>query len=165
MKELDKGLEYSLEGPQAAEWTERARRQITGWGLEMPATEALVLDFGLGDFEHVGEIEFWIANEVTAGYCGKFMFLFAGQTCPRHYHKEKLETFFVVRGSISMDYADKRVTLTKGDVLTVETERYHEFSALENSLVLEVSKPSIIDDNFFENGRIPIGGNYRAGEE
>ena len=51
--------------------------------------------------------------------------------------------------------------MSGGDVLRVETGAMHSFTGIEPTLLLEVSKPSIIDDNFFENTDIPIGGNYR----
>ena len=135
---------------------------IEKWGLAMPAVDPLVLDFGLGDFEKTGETEFWIANENEAGYCGKFLFVFEGQTCPKHMHKEKLETFFIVRGKVSMFFDGKELIMKTGDVLRVPTGKLHSFTGIEPTLLLEVSKPSIIDDNYFENTSIPIGGNYRG---
>ena len=161
MDELDKGLSVSLHGAEAAEAAERARRQVREWGLELPDTDPLVLDFGLGRFDEIGEVEFWIANESEAGYCGKFLFLFEGQICPKHMHKTKLETFFIVKGRVRMEYGGKIITMNPGDTLRVETAVYHTFSGIEPSLVLEVSKPSIIDDNYFADTRISIGGNYK----
>ncbi len=69
----------------------------------MPPGEPLVLDFGLGRFDEIGEIEFWVANEETHGYCGKFLFVADGQTCPYHRHDRKHETFFVLKGQRSHD--------------------------------------------------------------
>jgi len=160
MDELAAGLAVSLQGESADKWIRRARAQVAGWSLELPAVDPLVIDFGLGDFLRIGEIEFWIANEVAAGYCGKFLFLFDGQTCPKHYHLEKLETFFIVRGEVSMTYDEDTLRLSQGGVLRVEPGKYHEFTATGASLILEVSKPSIISDNYFENWAIPIGGNF-----
>src|SRR5688572_11743407 len=78
---------------------EACARQLKQWGIVVPAaTSPLVLDFGVGDFDRTGLIEYWIANEVAAGYCAKYMFLFGGQTCPLHSHCFKHETFFIVRG-------------------------------------------------------------------
>ena len=87
MEELKKGLEISLHGTEAQKVVERVYQQIQDWGLALPNVDPLVMDFGLGDFENIGEVEFWIANETEAGYCGKFLFVFDGQTCPKHNHK------------------------------------------------------------------------------
>ncbi len=127
----------------------------------MPNVEPLVLDFGLGNFQKIGEIEFWIANENDAGYCGKFLFVNKGQTCPKHMHAEKLETFYIVKGRVKMFYDGEEYEMAAGDVLRVEVGKLHSFFGIESSLLLEVSKPSIITDNYFENTDIPIGGNYK----
>jgi mannose-6-phosphate isomerase-like protein (cupin superfamily) len=160
MDELNKGLSYSLSGKQAEEAVKRVQAQIKQWGLVMPDVAPLVLDFGLGDFEKSGETEFWIANENEAGYCGKFLFVFEGQTCPIHFHKIKLETFYIVRGKVGMLFGKDRFIMKAGDVLKVPVVTPHSFTGIESSLLLEVSKPSFIDDNYFENRNIPIGGNY-----
>jgi quercetin dioxygenase-like cupin family protein len=162
MEELDKGLEISLQGKEAQKILNRIGEQLEQWGLVMPPVEPLVLDFGLSDFWRIGETEFWIANETEAGYCGKFLFVFAGQTCPEHSHREKLETFYVVKGRISMFYDGAEREMRAGDVLPVKVGAPHRFTGIESSLLLEVSKPSIIADNYFQDRRIPIGGNYRG---
>lgn len=162
MKELDKGLEISLKGPKAREALSSFRSQIEAWGLAMPPTEPLVLDFGLGNFAKFGLIEFWIANEIEAGYCGKYLFVFDGQTCPMHQHKEKHETFFIVKGRVRITCDDVTREMGEGDVLPVGPWKYHSFTGLGPALLLEISKPCLIDDNYFENGEIPIGGNYRG---
>ncbi|OGD18040.1 MAG: hypothetical protein A2W03_07130 [Candidatus Aminicenantes bacterium RBG_16_63_16] len=163
MEELRKGLEISLHGEYAQKAVNRVYQQVQAWGLVLPKVEPLVLDFGLGDFERIGEVEFWIANEMEGGYCGKFLFVFDGQTCPKHNHQEKLETFFIVKGTVKMFYDGEEFELSAGDVLRVEVGKDHRFTGLGPCLLLEVSKPSIIADNYFEDTNIPIGGNYRNG--
>jgi N-acetylneuraminate synthase len=131
----------------------------------MPAVEPLVLDFGLGDFDKVGLIEYWIANEEAAGYCGKFLFVLDGQTCPKHHHKAKLETFFIVKGQVEMEYDGRVRTMNPGDTLRVECGKPHRFTGRGPALLIEVSKPCIIDDNHFADPRIPIGSNCRGGSK
>lgn len=162
MDELQRGLEVAVRGQQADAIVRRVRKQLQQWGLTMPDVAPLVLDFGLGNFEQIGEVEFWIANEAAAGYCGKFLFVFGGQTCPSHMHREKLETFFVVKGSMKVSYRGEDRIMNAGDTLLIETGAYHSFTGIEATLLLEVSKPSILADNYFADPRIPIGGNYRV---
>jgi len=161
MDELKRGLDVALHGEAADRAAQKVRNVVSSWGLKLPDVEPLVLDFGLGEFEKTGEVEFWIANENEAGYCGKFLFVFPGQTCPEHMHREKLETFFIVKGRVAMTWGDKNLTMSTGDVLKVETGTPHSFTGIEPTLLLEVSKPSIIADNYFSNEKIPIGGNYK----
>lgn len=154
MDEMRKGLDNSLQGPEAEAVMEKIAVQLTEWDLKMPSTPPMMFDFGLGEFDSIGETEFWIANETEAGYCGKFMFLFAGQRCPEHRHRVKHETFFIQKGEILMSYAGKERTMKPGDRLTVEPLGYHSFLAKKNALILEVSKPGIIADNEFSDPRL-----------
>jgi D-lyxose ketol-isomerase len=161
MDELDKGLAISISGPARDVALGRFKQQIARWGLALPPVEPLVLDFGLQDFERTGLIEYWIANEATAGYCGKYLFVFAGQTCPMHRHKFKHETFYLLEGRLEVEYRDRIQVLERGGVMPIEPGLYHRFTGLEPSLLLELSMPCAIDDNYFADPAIPIGGNYR----
>ena len=128
---------------------------IKGWGLTMPDFDPLVLDFGLGRFSEVGEIEFWVANEEEAGYCGKFLFVDENQTCPYHKHNVKHETFFVVKGRVRMVVDGSERILEEGDTLVMDAGKRHEFSGQGGpALILEVSMPSTRGDNFFANESI-----------
>ena len=85
------------------------------------------------------------------GYCGKFLFLFEGQTCPMHHHRIKHETFFLVKGRMQMELDGRRFVMSQGDTLVVSQNARHEFSALEDSLVLESSKPDLPNDSIFDD--------------
>lgn len=137
---------------------ERVLKQISDWGLTMPAVEPMPLHFGLNDFATTGETEFWIANDTDHGYCGKFLFVFDGQTCPYHCHNIKHETFFVVKGSIRMNVGQEERIMREGDVLEMPPGLGHSFTGLGPALILEASMPSILNDNFFEDKRIGKDG-------
>ncbi len=160
MNEMTKARHIELTGIERDKALEKFRQQIKKWDLALPPVQPLVLDFGLGQFYTTGLIELWIANEIEAGYCGKYLFVFDGQTCPMHRHKEKHETFFIVEGSVAVNYDGKEMLLNKGDVLPVKENKKHSFTGQGPALLLELSKPCIVDDNYFENKHIPIGGNF-----
>jgi len=157
MDELDKAFEVALNGPLAEEALASQRRQMREWGITMPPGQAVVLDFGLGQFDEIGEIEHWIANEVDEGYCAKLLFVQDGQTCPTHYHKEKHETFFVVKGSVLMVLDGVERRMEEGDVLAVDQGKAHCFTGVGPALLLEVSKPCLLSDNYFDNPDISFG--------
>ena len=164
MDELDNALRITVTGEAADKVLARFRDKIAEWGVAMPKVDPLVLDFGLGDFAKTGLIEYWIANEFEAGYCGKYLFVFDGQSCPIHWHKEKVETFFIVRGEVEMTFLGEKRIMKPGDTLKVDVDQAHGFTGNGPALLLEISKPCRIDDNYFRNRRIPIGGNYRPEE-
>ncbi len=158
MDELKKAEEISVSGKESDDALCEFKEQLLEWGLAMPEVTPIVLDFGLGDFRDVGLIEYWIANDAVSGYCGKYLFVFDGQTCPMHRHKGKHETFFIVKGTVTMEYDGQVFEMKPGDVLPVEQWKYHSFTGKGPALLLEISTPCEIDDNYFENANIPIGG-------
>ena len=161
MDELEKGLTISLSAHQAKPYLDAFFSQIDDWKIALPPVEPLVLDFGLGRFLQTGLIEYWIANEIDAGYCGKYLFLFDAQTCPEHRHRVKVETFFIVKGNLVVSIAGKHRILKEGHVLLVEPGQLHSMTGIGSCLFLELSKPCLIDDNEFSDNQIPIGKTAR----
>jgi len=145
-------------GPERQKALYECRKQLDAWALTMPDVEPLVIHFGLNDFWRVGEIEFWIVNEEKAGYCGKFLFVFDKQTCPCHHHELKHETFFVVKGKVKMEINGAEHIMTEGDRLIMPTGTRHSFTGVRNALLLEVSMPSSLNDNFFADKQIGKDG-------
>jgi D-lyxose ketol-isomerase len=142
-------------------FSQKFQEQMKQWAITMPAVEPLFLHFGLNDFTKTGLIEYWIANEIEAGYCGKFLFVFDGQSCPLHWHKKKVETFCIVKGKVNMLFQGKDTRMSPGDTLLVNVNQKHSFTGIGPALLLEISKPCIVEDNYFENTAIPLGGNYQ----
>lgn len=163
MQELEKALGISLTGDRRERVLARFETQLKDWGMVMPDVLPLVLDFGLDRFDEVGLVEAWICNEVNAGYCGKYLFLFDGQTCPMHRHRIKSETFFITKGTVEVCLDGEMRTLREGDTLFIEPWTPHSMTGSGPALILEISTPCLVDDNYFENTEIPIGGNFGGG--
>jgi len=148
-----------LTGPERDEAVAEIHKQMAEWGLKLPDVEPRPLHFGLGNFRETGETEFWVANETEAGYCGKFLFVFDGQTCPYHHHDVKHETFFVMKGTVTMHVDGEDRVLEQGDLLVMPPGMNHSFTGRGGpSLLLEVSMPSTTQDNFFADKRIGKDG-------
>ncbi len=125
----------------------------------MPPVDPLTIDFGLRNFRRIGEIEYWIVNDRDRNYCGKFLLLFENQRCPRHHHRMKDETFFIVKGTVAMEADDREFLMQEGDTYQMAPGVVHTFAAVGGpALVLEVSLPSIPGDNIFEDRRIGRDG-------
>ena len=140
-----------LHGDEKRRAESRIHRTVGSWGLALPEVDPDILHFGYGDYERFGLAEFNIANNVEQGYCGKLMFMFNGQTCPLHYHAVKHETFFVVRGSVGMELNGRELVLRQGDTLVVNQHDHHRFTAREDSLLLECSRPDLMVDSIFDD--------------
>jgi quercetin dioxygenase-like cupin family protein len=129
-------------------------KQVAKWELTLPAITPLPLHFGLHRFYEIGETEFLVANEVEHGYCGKFLFVFDGQTCPYHRHRNKHETFFVLKGTLKMTVGNEERIMREGDLLVMPPGIGHSFTGVGPALVLEVSTPSVRHDSFFADTQI-----------
>jgi D-lyxose ketol-isomerase len=141
----------SLQGQERENALIKIHQVVSSWGLKLPDVTPDPLHFGYHDFYRIGETEFNVNNNVVEGYCGKFMFQFAGQTCPSHHHRKKHETFFIVKGKVEMELAGVKYILSQGQTLIVDRFLHHQFTALEDSLILECSKPDLVDDSIFDD--------------
>jgi D-lyxose ketol-isomerase len=152
MEEILKKLE--LPDKEREEALKRCRKIVSSWGLKLPDVPPSPSHFGLNDFYRIGETEFDINNNIEQGYCGKFIFMLKGQTCPMHYHRKKHETFFIVKGQVEMELPGEKIVMKQGDRKPISQGTKHQFTAKENTLILESSKPDLVDDSIFDDERI-----------
>ena len=150
--------DFVISGEERNTITKKIFTQVDEWGLRIPDVEYLMVHFGLNDFFKTGETEFWVSNEIEAGYCSKLIFVFDGQTCPYHFHKIKHETFYIVKGKTKMKVDGEDVVKKPGDILAVPTGTRHSFEGMGPCLLLETSMPSVPGDSFFENKDIGENG-------
>ena len=144
----------SLQGKERGEALNKIHKVVDSWHLKLPDVPPDPLHFGYNDFYRIGETEFNVNNNIKEGYCGKFMFMFKGQNCPMHHHNIKHETFFLVKGQIEMELSGEKFVMEQGDIRIVNQTAKHTFTALEDSLILECSKPDLVDDSIFEDQKI-----------
>ena len=146
--------DYLLRDPDKHDVINRICKVADSWGINLRGMEAMPVHFGLNRFYEIGETEFIIVNDKSNNYCGKFLFVFKGQTCPTHYHKSKHETFFVLKGKVRMLVNEEEKVLEQGDTLVMDRKCTHCFTGLTDALLLEVSNASLQGDSFFENRQI-----------
>ncbi len=143
-----------LSGKERQEALMRVDALFREWGLTLPNVAACPLHFGLNNFNETGEIEYDIHNSTEDGYCGKFIVIFQGQTCPMHYHAVKHETFFLIKGSIELEADSGTERMEQGDIRVMPQYTKHRFTGIEDSLILECSTPDMIHDSIFEDKKI-----------
>jgi quercetin dioxygenase-like cupin family protein len=89
-------------------------------------------------------------------YTGKFMeFSKAGNRTSMHFHVEKHETWYCMKGKFEIKLTDttngniSSWTLLEGEVMVIEPLKPHQIIALEdNSVILEISTPDSVEDNY-----------------
>ena len=131
----------------------RVRRQLKEAGVPLaPDTEIEIADFGLGRFERTGLGLVVRVNEPE--YCSKYLTLFPGQECPRHYHKLKKETFFALQGTVELIVDGHPVCLTPGQSLTLRPGSWHSFRSEAGAVIGEVSTHDENSDSYFDDPAI-----------
>lgn len=72
-------------------------------------------------------------------YCGKLLHLKAGHSSSIHAHKDKDETFYILKGKILLEHNGKKETMDEGDSIRIEPHDVHGFTGIENSIIIEFS--------------------------
>ena len=88
---------------------------------------------------------------LTDRYCGKLLFVRAGEALSLQYHERKDESWYVQEGRAELELsavdADERelVEIAAGDSFHFRPLTVHRVRALEDTLVIEVSTPDLDD--------------------
>lgn len=93
----------------------------------------------------------WITNDK---YCGKFLNFETGGKFSMHFHREKVETWYVQSGKFEVEVIDTtNAKITKkiigeGSVHHNDPLVPHRVTCLEAGTILEVSTPDSVEDNY-----------------
>ncbi len=87
---------------------------------------------------------------LTDRYCGKLLFVRAGQALSLQYHERKDESWFVQEGRAALelgvlDGALEEREIGPGDTFHFPPGTVHRVRALEDTLIVEVSTPDLDD--------------------
>jgi mannose-6-phosphate isomerase-like protein (cupin superfamily) len=95
-------------------------------------------------------------------YVGKLLFVRAGQALSLQYHREKDESWLVHEGRASLELGEvdgalDTVEIRAGDAFHYPPGTVHRVTALEDTLILEVSTPNLddvvrLDDRYGREG-------------
>ncbi|MGL6280297.1 MAG: cupin domain-containing protein [Gaiella sp.] len=86
----------------------------------------------------------------TEAYVGKLLFVSAGQSLSLQYHEEKDEAWLVREGRARLELGDvdgplEEIEIGPGDVFHYAPRTVHRVTAIEDTLVVEVSTPQLWD--------------------
>ena len=88
---------------------------------------------------------------LTERYCGKLLFVRAGESLSLQYHEAKDESWYVQEGRAELELsavgdADReQVEIRAGDCFRFRPQTVHRLRAIEDTLMIEVSTPEIDD--------------------
>ncbi len=96
--------------------------------------------------------EIWIENNEK--YCGKILHCEKGKWSSKgkfHYHKEKDETFYVVKGTLLIDIEGEEIILKPGEKLRIFPTIQHRFKAITRVCeFIEFSTQHKYGDNYYD---------------
>ena len=95
--------------------------------------------------------EVWLVNRA---YCGKKLILNKGFRCSMHYHKNKDETFYILKGKVLMETNQETKIMQEGDSILITPGLKHRFTGLENSEIMEFSTHHEDEDSYREEGML-----------
>jgi mannose-6-phosphate isomerase len=88
---------------------------------------------------------------LAEGYCGKVLFVRAGQSLSLQFHREKDESWYVHSGRAELQVGAvgeavlKTEVIVAGAALRLRPGTVHRVTALEDTTILEVSTPQLDD--------------------
>lgn len=98
-----------------------------------------------------GSEDIWATNDK---YCGKVMHFKTGKKFSMHFHKEKDESWYVLKGKFMLKYIDTVTAethtkiLESGDTWHNPPLLPHQLICLEAGDIMEVSTPDSVEDNY-----------------
>jgi mannose-6-phosphate isomerase-like protein (cupin superfamily) len=104
-----------------------------------------IVEKGWG-LEHI-----WATND---HYCGKFMQFNGGSKFSMHFHREKIETWYVMSGEFTVRWIDTKDAkgyekkLVQGDTWHNDPLVPHQLECLSAGVIIEVSTPDSVEDNY-----------------
>ncbi|MBI5754671.1 cupin [Candidatus Peregrinibacteria bacterium] len=106
--------------------------------------------------------EIWFAH--TEYYAGKILEIKKGHRYSLQYHEKKLETQFVLKGSVKIEYGKTPKKLLKkilhsGEKIDILPWTIHRAEALTDATIFEVSTPELgdvvkIEDDYGRSGKV-----------
>lgn len=93
----------------------------------------------------------WATNE---RYCGKLMNFNTGSKFSMHFHKDKDESWYILKGKFIVKYIDTNDAsiytkeLNEGDIWRNKPLLPHQLICIEAGTIIEVSTPDSIEDNY-----------------
>ena len=89
--------------------------------------------------------ELWLANNEENNYCGKILHIEAGNKFSMHFHADKHETFYVLKGSCSLQTIETQtsvlseIMLNEGDCYIIDRLVHNQVEALTDCDIVESS--------------------------
>lgn len=106
---------------------------------------------GNKNFSQTGAV---FINIINREYCKSYGILLPQQSYPDHYHKIKIETFYMLYGDLTINCEGNEQLLKPGDLMTVERGQSHSFHSKTGAVFEELSTTYIKNDSIYKERSI-----------
>ena len=106
---------------------------------------------GIDKFLDVGAVFIKIVNKE---YCKSYVVQLPGQHYPEHYHKLKIETFYVLFGKLIVDCEGRTTVLDPSQSFSVQRGESHSFFSETGTVFEELSTTYLKNDSIYSDTEI-----------
>lgn len=110
------------------------------------ATVSIYHHLGEKEFDKVGAV---FINIVNRAYCKSYVIMLPNQRYPNHYHKIKMESFYILYGTLGIEVNGVSRYLKAGEMLHIERGEDHSFWSDEGVVFEEISTNYTKNDSFY----------------
>lgn len=82
---------------------------------------------------------------VTEAYAGKILYIRAGHSLSKQYHRQKRETMLVIQGRGYVELGEKRIPVEPRKVIDIPPGTVHRIEATTDMILIEISTPELDD--------------------
>jgi quercetin dioxygenase-like cupin family protein len=114
--------------------------------------------YGIERFDQWGAI---LVKVLNRAYSKMLIVMFSGQSYPRHFHRQKEESFHLLRGDLSVEVEGTRREMKAGDLLSVLPGVRHSFQTEDGAIIEEIATTYFNGDSVYEDETINQNANRK----
>lgn len=123
-------------------------------GIMRDATIVFPIEAIINIYHHKGkklinEVGATFMNIVNRDYCKSYVIMLKGQHYPNHYHRIKIESFYVLYGTLMVSLDGEIHNIEAGGMLNVDRGQDHSFWAEDDVIFEEISTKYVSNDSVY----------------
>jgi sialic acid synthase SpsE/quercetin dioxygenase-like cupin family protein len=114
--------------------------------------------YGMERFDQWGAV---LVKVLNRAYSKMLIVMFPGQSYPRHFHRQKEESFHLLRGDLNVEVEGVRREMKAGELLSVLPGVRHSFQTRNGAIVEEIATTYLNGDSVYEDDSINKNANRK----
>lgn len=114
--------------------------------------------YGIERFDGWGAV---LVKVLNRAYSKMLIVMFPGQSYPRHFHRQKEESFHLLRGDLNVEVDGSRREMKAGELLSVLPGVRHSFQTRGGAIIEEIATTYLNGDSVYEDETINQNANRK----